>query len=74
LLLRFAKVNPGSGERDPIGFVAGSAVLSLLVFLLCASGLATTWTFAVPGAGLIAAARPVFRFRSLLAVLSAVSA
>jgi hypothetical protein len=47
------------GCRDAgVRFVAGSAILSLIVFLLCSAGIAYPWVFFVTGATLIACAPP----------------
>jgi len=42
-------------ELYPYAFVAGSAIFSLLIFLMCAAGIAYTSTFVAAGALLIAA-------------------
>ena len=49
----------GQASRDwPVRFVAGSAVLSFLVFLLASIGLVYPTSFAILGAAAIAACRP----------------
>ena len=61
LLLRRAGVDLYREEQDLLGFIAGSAVLSLIVFLLSTVGLARKGVFLVIGTLAIAAA---LRFRN----------
>src|SRR5947209_16502440 len=49
VLLRAAHITLTASEEDPIAFVAGSAVLSLLVFLLLAVGLGRKGVFLAVG-------------------------
>src|SRR4249919_224651 len=56
LILRMAGTRLTSSEEDSVAFVAGSAVLSLLVFLLLAVGLARKGIFLALGVAILAAA------------------
>ena len=56
LLLRFTEVELHQQEADLLGFVTGSAVLSLLVFLLATAGLARKGVFLAVGLLAIGAA------------------
>ena len=72
LLLRFTDIELYQQERDILGFITGSAVLSLVVFLLATVGLARKGAFLIVGLLAIGAAfrygaprKPYASFRPL---------